>query len=29
VDEFGGYVTLSRHRAWMRQGYAEEVLKPV
>jgi hypothetical protein len=28
VDEFGAFVTLSRHRAWMRQGYAEEVLKP-
>ncbi|HUR53672.1 MAG TPA: hypothetical protein VMZ71_06055, partial [Gemmataceae bacterium] len=29
VDEFGGFAAVGRQRYWMRQGYAEEVYRPV
>lgn len=29
VEEAGGFAALSRHRAWMRHGYVEEVFRPV
>ena len=29
VDEAGGFERVSRQRYWMRQGYVEEVYRPV
>jgi hypothetical protein len=29
VEEAGGFAVLSRQRYWLRQGYVEEVFRPV